>query len=131
VTVTTLGQPVELAERLARRLTRYDEAIVVVRVIPRDERELKAGARWADHYEIRAYYTMVTSTTLDVLEAELRDVPGVYMTTQVRPHPDNPWKNVFTNPQWPEKLGIRRRDRNELRPQVIALIRDPQEGNQP
>jgi hypothetical protein len=126
VTVTTLGQPTDLADALARRLTRYDGAIVVVRVTPRDEDEFKVGARWADHYEIRAFYTLTTSTTLDILEGELRDTPGVYMTTQVRPHPANRIRNIFTNPEWPAKLGERRRDRDELRPQVLALIKDPE-----
>ena len=61
-----------------------------------------------------------------MLEDELRDVPGVYATTQVHGDPASRRRNVFTNPEWPPKLGTLRRDRDELRPQVLALIRDPE-----
>jgi hypothetical protein len=126
MTVTTLGRPADLEAALRRRLDHPAGSTLVIRVIPRDEKEIKCGARWADHYEARVYYTVVTPETLPVLEGQLQDIPGVYATTQVHADPGNPWKNVFTNPGWPAKLGIRRRDRNELRPQVLALIRDPE-----
>jgi hypothetical protein len=127
VTVTTLGQPAYLAETLKRKLAPH-AGYAVIRVIPRDEDERKCGVRWADHYELRVYYTVTTSATLLLLEEQLREVPGVYALTQVHSDPVNPRRNVFTNPEWPAKLGTLRRDRDDLRPQVLALIKDPGGG---
>jgi hypothetical protein len=125
-TVTTfrLGQPAELRDRLQAELPRQPGATLGVRVTPRDRRERRCPAYDADHYEVHAFYTTANLDALTVLETALRAVPGVYLTTRVQPGLGG---NIFSNPAWPDALGIARRDRNDLRPQVIALIRDPQE----
>ncbi len=52
-------------------------------------------------------------------------MPGIYATTQVRvTDPGVSLVNTFTNPAWPPALGAARRDRDSLRPQVIALVKD-------
>jgi hypothetical protein len=125
VTVTTLGQPAELAAALKRQLACH-AGHAFITVIPRDEQEFRCAGWQADHYEVCVYYTVLVATTLTVLEEQLRDVPGVYATTQVHGDPLMPRRNIFSNPGWPQRLGERRRDRDEMRPQVLALIRDPE-----
>lgn len=112
-----LGPPSDFKRRM--------EASLNIRVVPRDQRERRHAAYDADHYEMCAYYTTVSHESLDVLEKALKAVPGVYATTQVRRASDRVTaKNIFTNPGWPAKLGTERRDRNELRTQVLVFIRD-------
>jgi hypothetical protein len=99
-----------------------------VRVTPRDSRERKCPAYMADHYEVQAFYTTGRLDALAALEEALRAVPGVYATTQVRvAGPGASLASTFTNPGWPPALGTARRDRDSLRPMVIALIRDESE----
>lgn len=77
-----------------------------------------APAYCADHYEISAYYSATAPDNDDsylLLEEALEDTPGVYMTTQAA-------GGNFTNPDWPAAIGSRRRDRKDMRQQVIALM---------
>ncbi len=65
--------------------------------------------------------------SLAALEDAMKAMPGVYLTTQVRVRGIGSRglpENEFTNPAWPAALGTARRDRNSLRVQVIALIKD-------
>jgi hypothetical protein len=120
-----LGMPADLKRRLEHSLRSGTRHRPVVRVTPRDHRERKCAAYEADHYEVQAYYTTTSAGSLSVLEEVLRSVPGVYATTQVRAiDPGASLANTFTNPAWPPALGTRRRDRDRLRPQVIAFIKD-------
>jgi hypothetical protein len=123
MTTFRLGLPAELRNRLQAELPRWPGHSAAVRVTPRDRRERRCPAYDADHYEVHAFYTTAALDALAVLETALRAVPGVYLTTRVMPGAGG---NIFSNPAWPDALGITRRDRNDLRPQVIALIRDPQ-----
>jgi hypothetical protein len=72
----------------------------------------------AHHYEVQVYYTTNDSGSLDRLEQALRELPGVYLTTQVRGR----GRNEVTNPEWPIALGTSRRGFHDLRPQVLALV---------
>jgi hypothetical protein len=92
----------------------------VVRVTPRDRAERKCPVYECDHYEVQAFYTWTEADSLDELEKTLRDLPGVYLTTQVR----GLGRNQVMNPRWPAALGASRRDFHYMRPQVLALIRD-------
>jgi hypothetical protein len=106
--------PADFKHDLEARLPAYGKLPAVVRLHLQDKNEHKCAAYEADHYE-----------PLDAPEAALKAMPGVYLTTQVRK--DSGFvtaKTVFTNPDWPARLGVRRRDRDSLRPQVMALIRD-------
>lgn len=117
--------PSDFKIHLEAELPTYRKLPANVRLTPRDKDERPCAAYKADHYEVQAYYTTVSYESLDVLEESLRTVPGVYATTQVRRSSDRVTaKNVFTNPAWPPGLGIERRDRRDLRPQVLALVRD-------
>lgn len=101
-----------------------------MRVTPRDQHERQCPAYDAEHYEVHAFYTTTGADSLDVLEEALRAVPGVYATTQVRRTSDSVLAgNMFTNPAWPAPLGAARRGRHDLRPQVLALIRDKPPGS--
>jgi len=91
---------------------------LVVRVTPRDSAHRKCAAWNADHFEVQAYYTTTGPDALDLLERALQELPGVYLTTQVR----GPGRNQVTNPEWPAALGASRRGFFDLRPQVVALI---------
>lgn len=96
----------ELTGQVCFRVTRLD----------RDGRRRVAG--WdTEWYEVSAYYTAM-GTPLDGLEAALKTWPGVVRTTRVTGFPaqirDEDW------PGW-----TRRRDRHNLRPQVLALITGP------
>ncbi len=120
----TLGMPADLKRRLTYSLPGHG-GTPAVRITPRDRNERKCAAYAADHYEIQAYYTTTSADVLTALEEALKAVPGVYATTQVRINdPGVSLANTFTNPEWPHALGAGRRDRDSLRPQVIALIRD-------
>lgn len=111
--------PSELKRQLEGSLPRqYGTYSPVVRVTPRDRAERKCPVYDADHYEVQAYYATTDSDSLDLLEQALHELPGVYVTTQVR------GRNEVTNPDFPARLGASRRGLHELRPQVIALIGD-------
>lgn len=123
MTTYKLGLPSELRRRLEYTLPRqrgYSDA--AVQITPRDRNERRCAVYAADHYEVNAFYTSSEPGSLDALEAALAAVPGVYLTTRVLP--SAPFVNMFTNPAWPAALGTARRDRNSLRTQVIALMRD-------
>jgi hypothetical protein len=47
---------------------------------------------------------------------------GAYATTQV--HASLTAATTFASPDWPSRLGVKRRDRDSPRSQVIALFRD-------
>jgi hypothetical protein len=116
-----LALPSELERRLQGSLPRQHGAYPpVVRVTPRDRVERKCPVYAADHYEVQAYYMTTDSDSLDLLEQAFRELPGVYVTTQVRGR----GCNEVTNPDFPFRLGAGRRGLRELRPQVIALIAD-------
>jgi hypothetical protein len=120
----TLGMPAGLRRRLEYSLPRQrDRYPPVVRVTPRDRNERRCAAWAADHYEVHAFYTTSDTASLGPLEDALKATPGVYLTTQVHGHAEQPG-NVFSNPVWPAALGAARRDRHSLRQQVIALIND-------
>jgi hypothetical protein len=124
-----LGLPSDFKRRLQASLPAYSGVPVSVGdPVPRNRQERRCAAYEADHYEVRAFYTTVSRESLDMLEEALKAVPGVYATTQVRRASDRVTApNVFTNPDWPPPLGTERRDRNDLRPQVLALIRDEEQ----
>jgi hypothetical protein len=126
VTTHKLGMPADLKRQLEYALPRqHGKYPPAVRVTPRDHRERRCAAYDADHYEVQAYYTTTSADSLSVLEEALKAVPGVYATTQVRAgDPGVSRKNTFTSPDWPLPLGTARLGRDDLRPQVIALIRD-------
>lgn len=114
-----IGYPSELKRQLEGVLPGRERTLVV-RVTPRDRAHRKCAAWNADHYEVQAYYAVTSREALDVLEKALGDVPGVYLTTQVRGA--GQIRNEVTNPGWPAALGTSRRGLHELRPQVLALI---------
>jgi hypothetical protein len=121
VSTYRLGFPSDLKHQLERSLPRPHEAGgLTVRVTPRDRAQRICAAYEADHYEIQAYYTTTTTNALDLLEEALRELSGVSATTQVRGRD----RNEVTNPDWPMRLGTRRRGLHLLRPQVMALIAD-------
>jgi len=125
VTTYRLGRPSELRRQLEASLPLATYCSATVHVTPRDRTERQCPAYGAEHYEVNAYYTTTDPGSLDRLEKALRGLPGVYLTTQVRREGDRvAAPNTFSNPDWPPKLGTGRRDRNDLRPQVLALIRD-------
>ena len=130
MTTYTLGLPAQLRDRLQRLLPRYTGYPAVVRVIPLNAKHKRCAAYEADHYQVQAYTYTYNRDHLNDLEAALKAEPGVYATTQVHTLRDatGTLVNVFTNPDWPPPLGIARRDRNSLRPQVMALIKDPEEA---
>lgn len=116
-----LPYPAELVRKLQVTLPRETAwGSLCVRVTPRDQAQRKCAAYEADHYELQAFYTTMSPDPLDRLEAALAGMPGVYMTTQVR----GTGHNVVINPDWPAALGEHRRGFQDLRPQVLALIRD-------
>lgn len=120
-----LGMPAELKHRLESTLPRYAGHSPAVKVTSRDRHERTCPAYDADHYEVQAYYTVLSADALTALEAALQAAPGVYATTQVRRTSDSVLAgNMFTNPEWPPALGTARRGRHALRPQVIALMKD-------
>jgi hypothetical protein len=111
--------PSKLRRQLQDTLPRQHGESAFVRVTPRDRAERSCSAYAADHYEVQAYYTTTTPGSLDQLEQALRELPGVYLTTQVR---GSRGCNGVTNPAWPPRLGANRRGFHNLRPQVLALI---------
>lgn len=125
MTTYKLGTPASLKRLLAGSLPGHGGQ-PVVRVTPRDRCERRSAAYDADHYEVSAFYTSSSADALASLEEALKAVPGVYLTTQVHALAGSacPRVSTFTNPAWPAPLGTARRDRNELRPQVIALMKD-------
>lgn len=122
MTTYRIGMPSELKRQLQCVLARQCGRTPIVRVTPRDRAERKCAAYDADHYEVQAYYYAMSDDpdSLAPLEKALRELPGVYITTQVR----GQRRNEVTNPEWPAALGSSRRGFHELRPQAIALIRD-------
>lgn len=123
MTTYNLGYPADLRRRLEATLPReLGKYRPQVNVTPRDRDEKRCAAYEADHYEVHAHYSPSDRDLLGPLEEALKAEPGVYLTTQVYGVPGQ--GNLFTNPGWPPALGTRRRDRNDLRAQVIALIRD-------
>lgn len=122
MTIYRLGLPSELVRTLGYALPRQNETYSpVVRVTPRDAAFRKCAAWAAEMYEIQAFYTTSTPPSLDRLEDVLSEMPGVFLTTQVRPERG---RNTATNTSWPAPLGVSRRGWHDLRPQVLALIRD-------
>ncbi|MGP4027259.1 hypothetical protein [Actinomadura sp. 3N407] len=111
--------PSEWRRHLEATLPRKHGAAPVVRVTPRDTANRRCAAWSADHYEVQAYYTTTDRASLDALEDALRQVPGVYLTTQIRGHGR---VNEVTNPAWPIAAGAARRGFHDLRPQVLAHI---------
>lgn len=124
MTTYRVGMPSDLKRKLERILPRCQGAMLGVRVIPRDRAERQCPVYDADHYEVRAYYTMTDSHALDLLEKALREMPGVYLTTQIGHSEGDRDRNAVANPEWPAALGERRRGFHGLRPQVLALISD-------
>lgn len=121
MTTYRIGLPSELKRELEYTLPlQHGTGSPVVRVTPRDRDQRKCAAYGAHHYEVHAFYTTTDTDSLDLLEKALREIPGVYLTTQVRGR----GRNEVTNPDWPTALGISRRGFRELRPQVLALIGD-------
>lgn len=121
MTTYRIGLPSEVKRELEYTLPRQaGTSAPVVRVTPRDRDQRKCAAYEAHHYEVQAFYTTTDTESLDLLEKALRELPGVYMTTQVRGR----GCNKVTNSAWPAALGTSRRGFHELRPQVLALIRD-------
>ena len=94
----------------------------MVTITPRGRDERRCPAYAADHYEVNVFYAASDLAALDPLEEALKAEPGVYLTTRVHADSAQPW---FSNPGWPPALGSKRRDRNQLRVQVIALMSDP------
>ena len=118
---THLTYPSDLKRQLECTLPRHNGTLApVVRITPRDGAHRKCAVWSAHHYEVHAYYTTTSAGALDRLEEALRELPGVYLTTQVRPR--GQLRNEVTNPAWPAVLGTSRRGLHDLRPQVLALI---------
>jgi hypothetical protein len=111
--------PSVLKRQLECALPRQGGALSpVVRVTPRDAAQRRCAVWCAHHYEVQVFYTTNDAGSLDRLEAALRKLPGVYLTTQVRGR----GRNEVTNPEWPAALGTARRGFHDLRPQVLALV---------
>lgn len=87
-----------------------------VQVTPRDRHGRRCAVWDADFYEVAAYYVAL-GTPLDTLEAALRARPGTVRTTQISGFPA-----LIRDADWPG--FFRRRDRHDLRPQVLAMIAD-------
>ena len=122
MTTDRLGLPSELKRRLQYTLPRqHGIHAPVVRVTPRDDVGRRCAAWAAEYYEVQAYYTTIEADSLDRLEQALGEMPEVHVATQVRRRQG---RNELTNPEWPAALGVSRRGFNELRAQVLALVRD-------
>lgn len=129
MTTHTLGMPAELKHWLERTLPLQRHIYPpFVSVTARDAAERRCPAWAADHYEIHAFYTTSDLRSLGALESALQAVPGAYLTTQVHRSAAHA---VFTNREWPRPLGAGRRDRDSLRIQVMALIRDEPRPSSP
>jgi hypothetical protein len=129
VTTRTLGMPAELRRHLEYVLPwMRDTCRPTVRITPRDSDERRCAVYAADHYEISAFYTTTDAASITALEDALKATPGVYLTTRAQSAGGACRQNVFTNPTWPTPLGTARRDRDGLRMQVLALIRDEEAG---
>lgn len=128
MTVDKLPYPADLERTLCHRLPQQNGGTPVVHVSPRDRDHRQCAVWKADHYEIAAFYHDTDRKFLGPLEEALQQVPGVYMTTQIQGHggfPGGPEPTVtVSNPDWPPTRGTARRDRHDLRPQVIALMSD-------
>lgn len=122
MTTYRFGLPAELKRALEYVLPRqHGTYSPIVRVTPRDRTGRRCAAWAADHYEVRAYYTTTDLDSLNQLEKALGERPGAYATTQVL---RDQGRNKVTNPEWPTVAGTARRGFHELRPQVLALVRD-------
>lgn len=108
--------PRELARQISERLwSGLSQGTWTVQVTRLDKDGRRRCAAWdAEWYEAAAYFTDL-GASLTELEQALKTWPGVLRTTRVTGYParirDEDW------PGWD-----RRRDRNSLRPQVLALI---------
>lgn len=113
----TLGYPAHLRDTLRYKLPGRP----VVHVYPRDEDHRRCPVYAADHYEVTAFYTAVGDDhDRAALEQALRELPGTYLTTQLRGNFPAPGVTV-SNPGWP----VRYPRGSSLRVQVRALLRDP------
>lgn len=121
----TLGMPGQMRRQLEHSLPRPRGLQAHVSITPRDRRGHRCPAYDAACYEVHAYYTTSDLPSLAVLEQALQQVPGVYLTTQVYRRGGPASHNEFTNPRWPARLGTARRGRDDLRVQVMALVKDP------
>jgi hypothetical protein len=120
MTIDTLPPPADLKRLLSRMLPgdgRHAE-VDGITVTPRDARGRRAPVYDADFYEIAAFYVTSDVARLDVLEAALSHIPGVYRTTRVLPVEDH---SQIQDPQWP--VASTRRDKS-LRVMALALMRD-------
>jgi hypothetical protein len=111
----TLPGPARLRDQLTAEL-RMHSGRGAITVTPRDRNGRQCSAWAADFYEVAAYYVGM-GTPLDELEATLRARPGVVRTTQVTGYPAK-----IRDADWPG--FVKRRDRELLRPQVLAMLAD-------
>lgn len=88
-----------------------------VQVTPRAEDGTRTAAWTATFYEVAAYWPAM-GTDLGELEAALTGRPEVARTARVTGYP------ATITGDWPG--WRRRRDRATLRPQVLAMARDPE-----
>jgi hypothetical protein len=125
VSTHKLGQPAELRDWLQANLPCQDGKYKsAVHVTPRT-RDYRRCAAWAaDVYEVQAFYVRMGLESLTALEEALVKMPEATLVTRVVPS-ERMHGNAFTNSDWPAVLGYFRRDRNDLRPQVMALLEDP------
>jgi hypothetical protein len=122
MSIDRLGMPAAVKHRLVRALPQHaSSGAPFVDVWPRGVDERRCAACRADHYEVAAYYVVSDYESLVPLEKALQEVPGVYVTTQMRA---GQGAHTVTNPGYPEALGVRRRDLRWMRPCVLALMRD-------
>jgi len=121
VTAATLGSPAQFRDRIAARLPSYEGYAATVKITARTAEDKRCAAWSAAYYEAQAWYPSHSLDPLGPLEDALR-AGGAYVTTQV--HASLTAATTFTSPDWPSRLGVRRRDRDLLRSQVIALFRD-------
>ena len=84
MTTYRIGYPSDVKRKLEQLLPRLGSSTLTVKVTPRDRAERKCPVWDADHYEVHAYYTTTSPDVLDQLEKAISELPGVYLTTQVR-----------------------------------------------
>jgi hypothetical protein len=111
----TLPYPCQLRDQLKDELPDI-RGRGSVKVTPRDRDGRRCAAWDAEFYEVAAYY-VATGTSLDRLEAALRARIGTVRTTQITGNPAQ-----IRDADWPG--FARRRDRQSLRLQVLAMIAD-------
>jgi hypothetical protein len=118
----TLPSPAQLRDELKYSLPGIRLHGGYVQVTPQDREGRRCAAWEAEWYEIAAYYIEM-GRPLDELEAALKAWPGVIRTTQVTGYPAQ-----VRDADWPG--FTRRRGTDDLRPQVLAHVGDPQTGEQ-